>query len=311
MTLLDIGPDALVEDIRSFNRFYTAHVGALEEHLLESPFTLAEARVLYELGLRDGVTAAVLARELSIDPAYVSRIVRRFVQSGHVTRLPDPADGRGRILVLTEPGRYAFERLVQASRARVGRIVAVLSSERRAALAAAMRRVREILGDAAEAEKPVTIRSHRNGEVSWIVHRQATLYRDEYGWNERFEGLVAEVAANFLKSHDPAREHCWVAERGGAILGSVFLVDFGHGVAKLRLLYVEPAARGQGIGRRLVEECLGFARRAGYRRMTLWTNDCLTDARRLYDSLGFEQVAEGPHSDFGPPMVGQVLERDL
>ena len=157
----------------------------------------------------------------------------------------------------------------------------------------------------------VEIRSHRMGDVSWIVHRHATLYRDEYGWGPGFEALVAEIAADFLKSHDPAREHCWVAVRDGEILGSVFLVDAGDGVAKLRLLYVEPSARGLGIGRRLVDTCMEFARAAGYRRMILWTNDCLVEARRLYDRLGFVQTGEEPHSDFGPPMVGQVLEREL
>jgi GNAT superfamily N-acetyltransferase len=149
------------------------------------------------------------------------------------------------------------------------------------------------------------------GDVGWIVHRHATLYRDEYGWTPAFEALVAEVAADFLKSHDPRREHCWVAEREGVILGSVFLVDAGGGVAKLRLLYVEPSGRGLGLGRKLVETCIGFAHAAGYRRMTLWTNDVLTAARHIYDSLGFELVSESPHSDFGPPMIGQILERRL
>ena len=158
---------------------------------------------------------------------------------------------------------------------------------------------------------PTEIRSHRMGDIGWIIHRHATLYRDEYGWTPAFEALVAEVAADFLKSHDPRREHCWVAERDGAILGSVFLVDAGDRVAKLRLLYVEPTARGLGLGRQLVETCIDFARAAGYRRMTLWTNDILTTARHIYDSLGFELVSESPHSDFGPPMVGQVLERPL
>jgi GNAT superfamily N-acetyltransferase len=155
------------------------------------------------------------------------------------------------------------------------------------------------------------IRSHRIGDVTWSVHRHATLYRDDYGWNAHFETLVAEIAAEFLKSHDPGREHCWVAERDGVILGSAFLVRVDDRVAKLRLLYVEPTARGLGLGKRLVEQCMYFARTAGYRRMTLWTNDCLIEARKLYDSLGFELISEHPHSDFGPPMVGQVLERNL
>jgi GNAT superfamily N-acetyltransferase len=160
-------------------------------------------------------------------------------------------------------------------------------------------------------EHGVVIRSHRMGDVSWAAHRHAVIYRDSYGWDARFEAMVTEIAAAFLKAHDPAREHCWVAERDGAILGAVFLVRAGDRLAKLRMLYVEPAARGLGIGRRLVETCMDFARAAGYRRMTLWTNDCLAEARALYGSLGFELVSEHPHADFGPPMVGQVLERGL
>lgn len=157
----------------------------------------------------------------------------------------------------------------------------------------------------------MVIRGHRVGDVSWVVHRQAVLYRDDYGWNGHFETLVVGIAAEFLKSHDPAREHCWVAERDGAILGSVFLVRVNDQVAKLRMLYVEPTARGLGLGRQLVEVCMDFAKAAGYRRMTLWTNDCLVEARQLYDSLGFELVSEHPHSDFGPPMVGQEYQHDL
>jgi len=302
--------DGLIDNVRTFNRFYTARIGVLDEHLLESPFSLAEARVLYELGHREGLTAAVLGRELSLDPAYLSRIVRRFAQAGLVARVPDPADGRGRLLALTDAGRAAFGRLEAASRARIGGMLREVDAGRRAGLAAAMAEIRGVLGSEADAG-PVVIRGHRMGDASWIIHRHATLYRDEYGWNARFEALVAEIVADFLKTHDPAREHCWVAERRGSILGSVFLVRVDDRVAKLRLLYVEPAARGLGIGRRLVEECMAFAKAAGYGRMTLWTNDCLTEARRLYDSLGFQQVGEEPHSDFGPPMVGQVLERDL
>ncbi len=304
------GCDPLVDEVRAFNRFYTARIGALGEHLLESPFSLAEARVLYELGHRDGLTAAVLGRELGLDPAYLSRIIRRFVRAGLVVRAPDPADGRGRLVALTGAGREAFGRLEEASRQRIGAMLEGVAPGRRAGIAAAMCEIRVSLGGEAD-PAPVVIRGHRMGDVSWVLHRQAALYRDEYGWNAAFEALVLEIGAAFLKDHDPGREHCWVAERGGAILGSVFLVRAEEGVGKLRLLYVEPSARGLGIGRRLAEECMAFARAAGYRRMTLWTNDCLVEARRLYDSLGFEQVGERPHSDFGPPMVGQVLEWDL
>jgi len=306
------GLDADVNAVRAFNRFYTAHVGALDEHLLDSPYSLAEARVLYELGQRDGLTAAVLARDLALDPAYLSRILRRFVQAGEIARLPDPRDKRGRILSLTEAGRGAFAQLVRASQTRIAGIIGSLSEVERSRLVAAMRTIQGALGASrGAASAPVVIRGHRLGEIGWIVHRHATLYRDEYGWDTRFEALVAEIAADFLKTHDPAREHCWVADQAGVILGSVFLVRVDDAVAKLRLLYIEPEARGLGLGRRLVDECIEFARATGYRRMTLWTNDCLVAARRLYDSFGFELVSEHPHSDFGPPMVGHVLERDL
>lgn len=307
-----MGPDieTSVEAVRAFNRFYTARIGVLGEQLLESPFSLAEARVLYELGRREGLTAAVLARELGLDPAYVSRILRRFVQSGLVARVPDPADRRGRLLALTAAGREASDRLERGSRARIGEMLDAVEPGRRAGLTAAMAEICTCLGGPAD-PAPVVIRSHRMGDVNWVIHRQVALYRDGYGWDQRFEALVTEIGADFLKTYDPACERCWVAEQGGRILGSVFLVRADEHVGKLRLLYVEPSARGLGIGRRLVEECMSFARAAGYRRMTLWTNDCLTEARRLYDSLGFVQVGEEPHSNFGPPMVGQVLEREL
>jgi len=309
---------ALVADIRAFNRFYTAHVGALSERLLASPFSLAEARVLYELGQRDGLTAAVLGRDLDLDAAYLSRILRRFAQAGLVARRPDPADGRGRLLGLTAAGRDAFAGLDAASRDWLGGVLGALAPDRRRALAAAMGAIRTILGDPVAPERtgaptaaPVVIGSARMGDVSWAAHRQAVIYRDAYGWNARFEAMVTEIAGAFLKAHDGAREHCWVAGQGGAILGAVFLVRVDDGLAKLRMLYVEPTARGLGLGRRLAETCLDFARAAGYRRITLWTNDCLIEARGLYDSLGFALVSEHPHSEFGPHMVGQVLERDL
>jgi len=307
--------ETCVDAMRAFNRFHTAHVGALDEHLLASPFSLTEARVLYELGQRGGQTAAALAGALGLDPAYLSRILRRFAQKGLLRRAPNPADRRGSVLSLSDDGRRAFDDLVRASRESIAQILRPLSAAGRAALIGAMATIRGLLGADPDDEpgdaRPVVIRPHRMGDASWILHRHATLYRDDYGWNAHFETLVAEIIADFLKRHDPAREQCWVAERGGAVLGSVFLVRADDRVAKLRLLYVEPAARGLGLGRRLVETCLDFARAAGYRRITLWTNDCLTEARRLYDSLGFEQVSEQPHSDFGPKMVGQVLERDL
>ncbi len=308
------GPDiaACAGAVRAFNRFYTAHVGALDEHMLDSPFNLTEARVLYELGQRSGLSASGLAGALRLDPAYLSRILRKFSQEGLLERAPNPLDRRGSVLALSEAGRRAFDELSRASQECISRVVRPLPAADRAALLRAMATVRGLLGaDQPRDAGPVVIRSHRMGDVSWILYRHATLYRDEYGWSASFEALAAEIVADFLKSHDPACEQCWVAERDGVILGSVFLVRAEERLAKLRLLYVEPSVRGGGIGRRLVEECMSFARHAGYTRMTLWTNDVLTGARRLYDALGFEQVGETPHSDFGSPMVGQVLERDL
>jgi DNA-binding MarR family transcriptional regulator/GNAT superfamily N-acetyltransferase len=301
-----------ISAIRDFNRFYTAHVGALDEHLLDSPFTLTEARVLYELGQHAGPTAAEVARDLRLDPAYLSRILRRFIQAGHVRRAPSPDDRRGSILSLTGQGQWVFRGLDNASRERIGSIFAPLPASARDALVTAMATIRTVLTpDQETVTAPIVIRPHRMGDISWVIHRQTVLYRDEYGWGIKFEELIAEIAAEFLKSHDPACEHCWVAERAGAIVGSVFLVRAGDQLAKLRLLYVEPDARGAGIGGLLVDECMRFARATGYLRMTLWTNDVLTAARRIYETRGFKLISEAPHSDFGPAMVGQVFECEL
>jgi DNA-binding MarR family transcriptional regulator/ribosomal protein S18 acetylase RimI-like enzyme len=295
--------------IRSFNRFYTTQMGALDEHLLDSSFTLTETRVLFEIGDRDGLSAAQLARDLRQDKAYLSRILRRFVQAGLVTREPNPMDRRAGILALTAKGRAEFHDLVHASNARISGTVGSIPASRRAELVTAMRAIRAILGsNQRSGETDTVIREARMGDFSWVVHRQATLYRDEYGWTTEFEALVLEIASNFLTLHEGQGGKCWVAEQNGAILGSVFLVRGQDGEAVLRLLYVEPDARGLGLGRRLAQQCISSARKAGYRTMRLWTNDVLTEARRLYDALGFVQVEEKKHADFGPPMAGQILE---
>ncbi len=309
---IDPETEKTVSAIRSFNRFYTTHIGALDEHLLGSSFTLTEARVLYEIGDRAGLTAARLARDLRLDKAYLSRILRRFDQAGQVTRQPNPADRRGQILALTGEPRPFFQELVQASQARFAGVIGPIPASRRAALAAAMRTIRAVLGPGQRSgEAEVVIREARMGDYSWVAHRQATLYRDEYGWDTEFEALVLEITVDVLNSklHDGGK--CWVAEQNGAILGSVFLVRGREQEAVLRLLYVEPDARGTGLGRRLAEECIASARQAGYRTMRLWTNDVLTEARHLYDSLGFVQVAQKQHADFGPSMTGQSLELNL
>jgi DNA-binding MarR family transcriptional regulator/N-acetylglutamate synthase-like GNAT family acetyltransferase len=262
--------------------------------------------VLYELAQRTGATASDLARELDLDSGYLSRILQRFERDGLIARAPSESDRRQTLLSLTDSGREAFAPLDARSREEVGALLASLSEPAQAALVAAMSRIETLLGD--DPSAPWLLRQHRPGDIGWVVARHGALYAEEYGLDARFEALVAQVAGEFLARHDPTRERCWIAERDGVNVGSVFLVRKSDDVAKLRLLIVEPTARGLGIGRRLVAECIGFAREAGYRRITLWTNDVLVAARAIYQQSGFSQVASAPHRDFGPPMVGEDWE---
>jgi len=289
--------------VRRFSRFYTRTIGALHEGLLDSRFTLAEARVLYELAQRDDVTATELGRELDIDAGYLSRILQRFENDGLLRRVTSPLDRRQSLLSLTDAGGDAFAPLDAGARQEVGTLLARLPDPAQAALVAAMERIETLLG--ASRQVPWLLRQHAPGDIGWVVARHGALYAQEYGFDGRFEALVARVAGDFLAQHDPARERCWIAERDGVNVGSVFLVGKSETEAKLRLLLVEPAVRGLGIGRRLVAECLGFARACGYRRVTLWTNDVLVAARAIYQQAGFHLVASQPHSDFGPPLVGE------
>ena len=302
--------ESRIADIRDFNRFYTRLLGALNEGLLRSPYTLPESRLLYELGSRGRTTATDLAADLGMDPGYLSRLLRKLREAGLVESTADPQDGRAQILVLSPAGLAAFRSLDQASREEVGALVAPLDARESGALLCAMRTIRRLLDPAAPASQ-ITIRSHRVGEIGHIISRHGVLYHEEHGWDETFEGFVAEIAGAFAKVHDPLREGCWVAERDGEVLGSVFVVDAGEGTAKLRMLYVEPAARGLGVGRKLVEQAIVFAREAGYRRMTLWTNDILHSARRIYETAGFRLVAEERHRSFGQDLVGQNWDLDL
>lgn len=298
-----------VAAIRRFNRFYTSRIGALQEGLLQSRFSLAEARVLYELAQRDSVTATELGRELNLDAGYLSRIVQAFERDGLITRLPVPADRRQYRLSLTKAGQDAFAPLDARSREQIGAWLAALPDAAQASLVTAMRRIETTL--AAPRAAPWLLRQHRAGDIGWVIARHGALYAEEYGFDHRFEALVAQVAGEFLATHDPTRERCWIAECDGINVGSVFLVRKTDEVAKLRLLIVEPAARGLGIGRRLVEECIAFARQSGYRRMTLWTNDILVAARTIYQQSGFRLTASAPHSDFGPPCIGEDWDLDL
>lgn len=303
--------DEQIEKVRSFNRFYTRHIGLLNEGLLESTFSLTEARVLYELAHRGPVTAADLGRELGLDAGYLSRLLKRFVTQGLIQRLPSKGDRRQFLLSLTEQGLGAFEPLNQASAAQVAAMLSGLSAGDRERLVQAMTTVERLAGSAPNSKRPYTLRAHQPGDIGWIAHRQGLLYAQEYGWDQTFEALVAEIAAAFVRNFDPQWERCWIAERDGEILGSVFLVRHSDEVAKLRLLYVEPSARGLGLGHRLVDECIGFAKAKGYRTLTLWTNDVLVAARRIYESKGFRLVKEEAHRSFGKDLVGQTWDLDL
>jgi DNA-binding MarR family transcriptional regulator/GNAT superfamily N-acetyltransferase len=303
----------LVDAVRRFNRFYTRRIGVLREGLLGSPFSLAEARVLYELAHREAPTAAALARDLDLDAGYLSRILKSFEKRGMVHRTRSESDGRQSILSLMSKGRRAFAALDAQSNEEVRGMAAGLTPAHRNQLAAAMQTIESLLGGAIGPAPavPYILRPHQPGDMGWVAHRHGILYAQEYGWDESFEALVAEIAAKFIRNFDPRRERCWMAERAGEVVGSVFLVKRSKNVAQLRLLLVEPDARGLGIGRRLVEECIRFARQKGYRKIMLWTNDVLTAARKIYERAGFRLVEEGGHHSFGKDLVGQNWELDL
>jgi DNA-binding MarR family transcriptional regulator/GNAT superfamily N-acetyltransferase len=303
--------DRRVAAVRRFNRFYTRRIGVLNEGLLRSPFSLSEVRVLFELAHRPNLTASTLREELGLDAGYLSRLLRDFQKRGLVERTSSAADGRVSHLNLTHQGREEFAALDTRASDEVRALLRGLPVAEQRRLLAAMRTIQDALDASPGKGAPYLLRLHQPGDMGWVVHRHGVLYAQEYGWDERFEALIAEVVASFIQHFDPKRERCWIAERDGEIVGSVFLVRKSKTVAKLRLLLVEPSARGLGIGARLVDECIRFARRAGYRKMTLWTNSVLDAARRIYQRAGFHLVDEQPHNHFGPDLVGQTWELEL
>jgi DNA-binding MarR family transcriptional regulator/GNAT superfamily N-acetyltransferase len=309
--MIDDGSEARVAAVRQFNRFYTHKIGVLQEGLLGSPFTLTESRLLYELAHRQSPTASLLGRALNLDPGYLSRMLRSFEERGLIERRPSLRDGRQSLIGLTEAGRAAFAPLDRRSREEIGALLAALPRSVQTRLVAAMRTVERLLGSPEAERRPYLLRPPRPGDIGWVVARHGALYAEEYGWNEEFEALVADIAAKFLRDFEPRREACWIAEQDGENVGSAFLVAQSEEIAQLRLLLVEPAARGQGIGARLVAECIGFARQKGYRRVALWTNSVLTAARRLYQRAGFARVASGPHKSFGQDLIGESWELRL
>lgn len=302
------------ETVRRFNRFYTRQIGVLREGLLESPFSLTEARIIYEIAYRGKTTATELAAALRLDHGYLSRLLQRFERKGLVSKTPSEADARRKLLRLTAEGKNAFSTLNERSRQEITAMLETLSEEDQHRLVGAMQSVEHLLSEEDAAGDVYLLRTHRPGDMGWVVHRHGALYYEEYGWDETFEALVAEIVAHFIRTFDPKRERCWIAERGGEIVGSVFLAeqtDRSETTAQLRLLLVEPSARGLGIGSRLVSECTRFARQVGYEKIMLWTNSALGAARRLYEREGYRLVEEEPHRSFGHDLVGQTWELEL
>jgi DNA-binding MarR family transcriptional regulator/GNAT superfamily N-acetyltransferase len=298
--------------MRRFNRFYTRQIGLLEEGLLNSPFSLTEVRTLYELAHRDQSTAGELCKELGLDAGYLSRILRRFEKPGWIEKKQSPTDARQSLLRLTKEGQKAFKPLEARSSDQVRAIIGSLPPSQQDGLISAMETIESILNPDLEKQAPVGIiagrknenrtfalRPHKPGDMGWVVHRHGVLYSEEYRYDDRFEALVAEIVAEFIANYNPARERCWMAESHGQIVGSVFLVEKSKKVAKLRLLLVEPSARGMGIGKRLVAECVRFARKTGYKTMMLWTQSELTAARKIYQQAGFQLVGEKTHDSWG------------
>jgi DNA-binding MarR family transcriptional regulator/GNAT superfamily N-acetyltransferase len=298
----------LTDEVRGFNRFYTREIGLLNRRLPATDLSLPEARVLYELAHapEGGRTAAEIGRALRMDKAHLSRIVARFRARGLAQSAVSRDHGKHRMLSLTEAGRQAFAATEAAARSQVDALLPIGEGARER-LAKAMRDIRAALSEREAAQGDLSLRGLRPGDVGWIIHRQTVLYNQEYGWDWTYEGLASRILGAFVAEFDPSREDGWVAERGGAIVGSIFLMKSDDpAVAKLRLLYVEPSARGAGLGRILVATCISRARELGYRQLSLWTNDCLVAALRLYQATGFRLISEAPHQSFGHHLVGQT-----
>jgi DNA-binding MarR family transcriptional regulator/GNAT superfamily N-acetyltransferase len=306
-----------VAAVRAFNRFYTQKIGVLDEGLLASPYSLAEVRILWELSQRTEATATELRHDLALDGGYTSRLIAELERRKLVTRRPSPDDKRNQLLSLSARGRRVFNALDVRSADQIERLLRPLDGAARRTLVSSMQTIEALLANRpATSALATTTSSHllrgpQPGDLGWVVHRHGVLYAEEYGWDARFEALVAGIVARFVDRYDRARERCFIAERDGAVVGCVFCVAHSRTVAKLRLLLVEPRARGFGIGARLVDECIRFARAAGYRRLELWTNSVLVAARRVYERAGFTLVDETPHHSFGKPLVAQTFRLTL
>jgi len=306
------GPDSQqIGAVREFNRFYTRQLGLLNRDFLTSEWTLTEVRVLYEIATRGGVTARQMANDLQLDEAYLSRILAKFRRRRLIKRSTSALDARQQLIELTPTGRAAFSPLDRSATQQIEQMLDPLIATDRASLVDAMARLKELLQPERDTQAPYRVRPLRIGDIGWITHRQGILYAEEYGWDASYEALVAEILGAFVKTFDSKWETAWVAERRGNIVGAVFLVRASDRIGKLRLLYVEPSARGLGIGRKLVSLCIDGARERGYRTLTLWTNDVLVAARRIYAAMGFRLSAQERHRSFGKDLVGQTWELDL
>jgi DNA-binding MarR family transcriptional regulator/GNAT superfamily N-acetyltransferase len=308
--------DRRVEAVRHFNRDYTRRIGVLREGLLDSPFSLTQARVLYELAHRDQPTATALGQELGLDAGYLSRILSAFGRRGLLARRASKTDGRQSLLRLTPRGRQVFAKLDAGSAGEVRGLIAPLAVDDQQRLVAAMRTIEDLLGAREDGAGPrprpsCRIRAPRPGDMGWVVHRHGEVYDREWGWGEGFEALVADIVVRFMQKHDPRRERAWIADLDGERVGSIFLVAKSKTVAKLRLLLVEPAARGLGVGQRLVDECVRFARRAGYREIVLWTQSILDPARHIYAKAGFQLVGQEPNHEFGQGLTSETWSLTL
>ncbi|WP_371319881.1 GNAT family N-acetyltransferase [Variovorax sp. dw_308] len=304
---------AAVKAVRQFNRFYTARIGALDGYL-GSDLSLTDVRVLYELAHRETPIASEIGKSLGLDAGYLSRILRRFDAAGWLTRKPHPGDARHQLLALTEAGHAAFAPLQQKSRDEAGALLAPLSAAQRQQMLDAMSTVQALLDPATPAAtRPTTaiLRDPVPGDIGWVVQQHGEIYAREYGWNSEFEALVAEIAAQFLRKFQPDSERCWIAELNGERVGAVFVVRKSATTAQLRMLILAPQARGLGLGARLTDECIGFARRKGYKKMVLWTNSCLAAARGIYAARGFKLTKSEPYEGFGQQLVGETWELKL
>jgi DNA-binding MarR family transcriptional regulator/GNAT superfamily N-acetyltransferase len=300
-----------VDAVRRFNRLYTRRIGVLQDGFLQTPYSLAEARVLFELANQHKPTATEVATALGLDPGYLSRILRGFIERGFVVKTASPEDRRQSHLALTAKGRMAFGSLDQRSQSDIGAMMSKLSTADQDRVVAAMRTIESMLGEASTPDVPYILRPPRPGDMGWIVNRHGEVYGGEYGWDDRLEALTAEIVAAFVRDHDPRRERCWIAERAGENAGSVFIVKDSDEVARLRLLLVDAKTRGLGIGARLVDEAVRFSRDTRYRKVTLWTHSILTAARHIYEQAGFKLVATKKHNEFGQELVGETWDLEL